>query len=40
VDLICVQTCLSTVIVVAIGCGPVVSTRAGKRFESLPVNSR
>jgi hypothetical protein len=35
-DLICVQTCLSTTIVVAVGCGPVASLRIGKRLGSPP----
>jgi hypothetical protein len=36
VDLICVQRCLSIVIAVANGYGPVVSPRTGRRLGSPP----
>jgi hypothetical protein len=39
VDLNCVQTYLSTVSVVVIGCGPVVSPRTGGDLGSRPVSS-
>jgi hypothetical protein len=36
VDLICVQRCQSIMIAVAIGYGPMVSLRLGRRLESPP----
>jgi hypothetical protein len=36
VDFICVETCLSTVTIVANGCGPVASPMTGKRLGSPP----
>jgi hypothetical protein len=36
VDFNCVLRCQGFVTVVAVGCGPTMSPRIGKRFESLP----
>jgi hypothetical protein len=36
VDFHCVQRCHSIVIAAAVGCGPMVSLRIGRRHESSP----
>jgi hypothetical protein len=36
VDLICVQRCQDTFTAMAVGCGPTVNPRFGRRLESPP----